>query len=281
MKKRKHLELERQREKTSEGEFIYELLNSYELSPKVSEQILISAKQYLLREQVLKEGQIVATVIGIEERAGKEVENMFKKSVVLTIDSVKEDSEVLEEFGRIGLRQIRIQRISEEAIEQEGILSQEDIGKYLSCDVRTVRRDIQEIKERGIEVITRGVLHNIGRGQTHKKKIVGLYLDGYFFADIKLKTRHSIGAIKRYIQDFTKVLMSIYRGMKEDEEIRSVTGLSVNIIKQYKEILEESRGNKVRTEKLQMLREMRAIVKKSPETTGNRAVRMTGGYKWA
>ncbi len=75
--------------------------------------------------------------------------------------------------------------------------------------------------------------------------------------------------------------MSIYRGIKEEEEIRSVTGLSVNIIKQYKEILEESRGNKVRTEKLQMLREMRAIVKKSPETTGNRAVHKTGGYKWA
>ncbi len=91
---------------------------------------------------------------------------MYKKTVVLTIDSVKEDAEVLEEFGRIGHRQKRIQRITEEAIEQEGILSQEEIGKYLSCDVRTDRRDIQEIKGRGIEVITRGVLHNIGRGQT-------------------------------------------------------------------------------------------------------------------
>jgi DeoR/GlpR family transcriptional regulator of sugar metabolism len=64
--------------------------------------------------------------------------------------------EVLNEFGRIGLRQIRIQRISGEAIEQDGILSQEDISKYLSCDVRTVRRDLHQIKERGIEVITRG-----------------------------------------------------------------------------------------------------------------------------
>jgi len=60
-----------------------------------------------------------------------------------------------------------------------------------------------------------------------------MHLDGYFFSDIKFKTRHSVGAIKRYIQDFTKVLMSIYRGIKEEEEIRSVTGLSVNLIKQY------------------------------------------------
>jgi hypothetical protein len=281
MDNRKHFKLERQKEKTSEGEFIYELLNSYELSPKVSEQILESAKHYLLREHILKEGQIEVTVIGIEERAGKSIENMYRKKVVLTIDSGIEDTEILKEFGRIGLRQIRIQRIAQEAIEQDGILSQEDISKYLSCDERTLRRDLRQIKERGIEVITRGVLHNIGRGQTHKKKIVGLYLDGYFFSDIKLKTRHSVGAIKRYVQDFTKVMMSIYRGISKDEEIKSVTGLSVNLIKQYKEILKESRGNKQRQEKLQMLREMRTELKKTLKATGDRAVRMIGDYRWA
>jgi len=281
MDKRKHKRLERQKEKTSEGEFIYELLNSYELSPKVSEQILESAKHHLLREHILKEGQIEVTVVGIEERADKSIENMYKKKVVLTIDSVIEDTEILKEFGRIGLRQIRIQRIAQEAIEQDGILSQEDISKYLSCDERTLRRDLRQIKERGIEVITRGVLHNIGRGQTHKKKIVGLYLDGYFFSDIKLKTRHSVGAIKRYVQDFTKVMMSIYRGISKDEEIKGVTGLSVNLIKQYKEILKESRGNKQRQEKLQMLREMRTELKKTLKATGDRAVRMIGDYRWA
>ena len=170
MNQRKHLEIERKKEKTFEGEFIYELLNSYELSPKVSEQILVSAKHHLLRENKLKEGQIEATVIGIEERAGKPIETMFKKRVILTVDSGFEDQEAIEEFGRIGLRRIRIQRITQEAMDQDGILSQEDISKYLSCDVRTVRRDLREIKESGIEVITRGVLHNIGRGQTHKKR---------------------------------------------------------------------------------------------------------------
>jgi hypothetical protein len=203
------LYLKRQQTKTSEGEFIFELLNSYELSSKLSEQILLSAKEILLREGLLKEGQIEVTVIEIEERAGKTMEKMQKKRVKLTIDSGIEDIEAKKEFGRRGLRQIRIQRISQEAIEQDGILSQEDLSRYLSYDVRTIRRDIEKIKQRGIAVLTRGVLHNIGKGQTHKKKIVGLYLDGYFFADIKLRTRHSVGAIKRYIQEFTKVYMCI------------------------------------------------------------------------
>ena len=158
----------RQQSKTSEGEFIFELLNSYELSPKLSEQILLSAKEHLLREHLLKEGQIEVTVIEIEERAGKTIEKLNRKRVLLTIESGKEDIESKKEFGRIVLRQIRIQRITQEAIEQNGILSQEDLAQYLSCDVRTIRRDIEEIKKRGTEVITRGVLHNIGRAHVNE-----------------------------------------------------------------------------------------------------------------
>ena len=268
----------RQLLKTSEGEFIYDLLNSYELSPKLSEQILLSAKDHLLREHILKEGQIEVTVIAIEERAGKTIEKLNRKRVLLTIDSGKEDMESKKEFGRIVLRQIRIQRITQEAIEQDGILSQEDLSRYLSCDARTIRRDIEQIKKRGVDVMTRGVLHNIGRGQTHKKKIIGLYLEGYFFVDIKLRTRHSVGAIKRYIQEFTKVFMSISRGIKQDEEISLVTGISLNLVKQYKELLLESRGNKIRQEKLGFISKMRqrGIKKTKTLISGGLAAPMTG-----
>ena len=280
MKERDRKVLERNKTKTFEGEFIYELLNSYELSPVLSEQILLSAKQILLRERTISQGQIVATVIGIEERAGKTIEVMYKKEVVLTVDGGIEDAEVLKKYGRVGLRQVRIQRITEEAIEQEGILSQEDISKYLYCDVRTVRRDIQQIKEDGIEVITRGVLHNIGRGQTHKQKIIGLYLDGQFFSDIRLKTHHSIGAIKRYVDEFMKVLMSINKGITSEEEISSVTGTSMNLIRQYKQILEESKGNEHREMKLKFLSSMgKEKVKKTIEYTGYPVVRTIGGIK--
>ena len=280
MKERDIKVLERNKTKTFEGEFIYELLNSYELSPVLSEQILLSAKQILLRERTISQGQIVATIIGIEERAGKTIEVMYKKQVVLTIDAGIEDIEVLKKYGRVGLRQVRIQRITEEAIEQEGILSQEDISKYLYCDVRTVRRDIQQIKENGIEVITRGVLHNIGRGQTHKQKIIGLYLDGLFFSDIKLRTHHSIGAIKRYVDEFMKVLRGIKKGIIQEEEISSVTGISINLIRQYKQILEESKGQKHREEKLMFLNTMgNNKVKKTIEYTGYPVVRTIGGSK--
>jgi hypothetical protein len=236
--------LERQRHKTSEGEFIYELLNQYELSPKMSESILDSAKRCLIRENILKEGEIEVSVISIEERSGKMIESMKKIRVRLTIDNGIEDIEVLKNSGRVKLRWVRIQRITEEAIEQKGILSQEDISKYLNCNVRTIKRDIHSIKEAGVEVTTRGIVHNIGRGQTHKVKIVGLYLAGKTFSEIRLKTYHSFGAIKRYLQDFQKVIMSIHHGVKEVSSISTVVGLSETLVSQYKELIKESRKDK-------------------------------------
>ncbi len=203
---------ERQRHKSSEGEFIFEMLHEYELSPKESESILETAKRCLIRENILKEGEIEVSVISIEERSGRMIETMKKTRVRLMIDNGIDDVEVLKSSGRENLRRIRIQRITSEAIEQEGILSQEDIGKYLNCSVRTIKRDVSKLKQEGIEVITRGVLHNIGRCQTHKVKIIGLYLEGKSFSEIRLRTHHSVGSIKRYLQDFQKVLMSIITG---------------------------------------------------------------------
>jgi hypothetical protein len=189
----------------------------------------------------------------MEERSGKMIEKLEKCRVRLTVDRGSEDIEIKKEFGRIKLRQSRIQRLTEETLEQHGVLSQEDLGRILSCTVRTIQRDILEIKTKGIEVITRGVLHNIGRGQTHKVKIIGLYLEGKTFSEIRLKTHHSYGAIKRYLQDFQKVLMSVHHGIKEATSISSVAGLSPFIVSQYIQLINDSNKDK---QKQSMMKDM-------------------------
>lgn len=273
-------EISRREIKSSEGEFIWELKNSYELSPKLSEQILLTAKESLLREYHLREGQIEVTVIGIEERSGKLIEKMQKKKVRLTIDNGTEDIEALKEYGRIGLREIKIQRITEEAIDQGGVLSQEDISKYLSVSIRTVKRDIRNIKKREIEVVTRGYLHNIGRGQTHKVKIIGMYLDGKTYSEIKLRTRHSSGAIKRYLESFTKVLMAQSKGIYQRKEISAVTGISDGLVKQYLDLIRESKKDKSRKENLKDLirrNSYRVGIKKTIKHYSKPLAAMTGG----
>jgi DNA-binding transcriptional regulator YhcF (GntR family) len=266
--------------KSSEGEFLYELAHSYELSPKLSSMILLSAKECLFREYQLREGEIEVRVISVEERAGKVIEKLEKRRVKLTISNGQEDEEVYQSFGRIVLRQIKIQRITGEAIEQGGVLSQEDLSKYLSCTVRTIQRDIKALKARGEIVLTRGYLHNIGRGQTHKAKIIGMYLDGLTYSEIKQKSRHSIGAIKRYLESFIKVVMSINRGIYHYKEISLVTGLSATLVKQYAQLLKESKKDKLRKANLSMLitrSSYREAVKKRVSEFSKSGAAMTGG----
>jgi hypothetical protein len=273
-------ELNRRQIKSSEGEFIYELENSYELSPKLSQSILVTAKECLLREHQLKEGQIEVTVIEIEQKAGRVIEKLEKKKVRLTLDNGLEDIEVLKEYGRMALRQIKIERITEEALEQGGVLSQEDLSKYLGCTVRTIQRDIKQIKKKSIEVVTRGYLHNIGRGQTHKVKIIGLYLDGQTYSEIKLSTKHSVGAIKRYLGSFVKVLMSQTRGIYRTKEISLVTGISEVLVKQYTELIKESKKDKTRRESLKQLIQRssyRAGIKKTVKSYSEPLAAMMGG----
>ena len=276
----KKRELARRQIKSSEGEFLYELEHSYELSPKLSSLILLSAKDCLIRDYQLREGQIEVTVVGIEERGGQVIEDLEKRRVRITLDQGLEDIEILQEFGRIGLRRIKIQRITEEAIEQHGVLSQEDLSKYLSCTVRTIQRDILALKQEGQIVITRGYLHNIGRGQRHKSKIIGMYLDGLTYSEIKQKSRHSIGAIKRYLESFTKVVMSVNRGIYRYKEISLVTGLSVTLVKQYTKLLRESKKDKLRKENLGMLitrSRYREGVKKRVSEASSPVAAMMGG----
>ena len=267
--------------KSSEGEFIWELENSYELSPKLSSMILWTAKECLLREYSLQEGQIEVTAVEIEERAGKTIEKMEKKKVRLTIDNGIEDIEIQKAYGRIELRRKKIIRITEEAVEQGAVLSQEDLSKILQISIRTIKRDISAIKKEGIEVITRGQLHNIGRGQTHKVKIIGMYLDGMTYSEIKLKARHTTGSIKRYLESFTKVVMAQRRGIYRVKDISVVTGISETLVRQYIELIKESKKDKIRKENLRLLIERsgyREGVKKTVKRYSEPQAAMMGGF---
>lgn len=69
---------------------------------------------------------------------------------------------------------------------------------------------------------------------------MGLYLEGKTFSEIRLKTHHSYGAIKRYIQDFQKVLMSVQNGLKDRISISFGTGLSAALVSQYIDLIKQS-----------------------------------------
>ena len=72
----------------------------------------------------------------------------------------------------------------------------------------------------------------MGRGTTHKTQILDLYLNGYQFSEIEKRTHHSETAVKRYIQDFCKIILLQFKHFTVDQ-IRISTGFSNRLIGEY------------------------------------------------
>lgn len=210
--------------KTLEQRFRHELESGFEFAPRIAQGVLDTAKEIfhlntvpLERHHRLRPGQIRQILAVAEAPHGCPLEEIEMVEVTWTVDAGAEDKETLAELGRVGLRQKRILRLIDEALEQGGEPTQEDLGKALGVTARTIRSDIATLKKDGHQIATRGKLRGVGRGQTHKAFIVELYLQRYTYTEIKRRSRHSIRAIKRYIQTFGRVIMLKRKGMNVSE----------------------------------------------------------------
>jgi hypothetical protein len=227
---------ERLAEKTVERQFLYELESDFEFAPATSRAVLEAAQQVLLPfcgNGEIREGQMRVTVVGVDEPAGKPLSAMKKVSVVVTLDGGMEDLEVLKRYGGQGLRRARLMRMTEEAVDQGGALTQEDLARLLQTGVRTIRRDVASLREEGYWVPTRGTVKETGRGQSHKAKIVEMYLQRMTYSEIVRKTRHSPGAIKRYVETFGRVVVLCEKGIGDVGEIAYVVGSSRRLVREY------------------------------------------------
>ena len=86
--------------------------------------------------------------------------------------------------------------------------------------------------------------------------------------------------IKRYLESFTKVVMAQSKGIYERKEISSVTGISEGLVKQYLELIRESKKDKTRKENLKDLikrNSYKAGVKKTAKRYSEPLGAMMGG----
>lgn len=229
---------DRSLEKTPEQLFINSLRKEYELSPAESGGILELAKSCLFGELPKQLGKQKFLCASIKAKHGRSLKEQEMLEVELTLDVGIEDLDVLRKLGSKALRQLKILRLSEEAYQQGGLLTQEDIGRLLQVSSRTVRQDIGELQREENTVHTRGNDQDIGRGQTHKSRIVELYLKGYTYDEIMRRTRHSPHSIKRYVGNFGRLLLIKNHGVDNISEISRLLHQSERLTKEYISLFE-------------------------------------------
>lgn len=161
----------------------------------------------------LRTGQMRFECVAAGEGAGKPLKACRMATVVLTLFEPKEDLVLWHQQGQAARRKALIQRLTEEAREQGGLLSQEDLALLLFSDVRTIRRDIRELREsHGIFVATRGQIQDIGPGVSHKGVAIGHWLAGLEAVEVGRRINHTLHAVERYIHTFCRVVFLRRKG---------------------------------------------------------------------
>lgn len=230
----------RQEAKTRDGIFYEILLHDFELPPRTAQSIVQTARSTYGLEQfdtdrLCNAGKVIRHAISVKAKHGPRLQELPMVTVTLTLDAGKEDQEVFRNHGGQSLRQTRIVRMADEALEQGGVLTQEDLADLLSVDVRTIRRDIRNLLAREIRVPTRGLYHDIGPTTSHKVKIVELYIAYKTYSEIARSTRHATASIQRYIQDFCRVARCQRQGIPLSE-IGHIVGISQRLAMEYVEL---------------------------------------------
>jgi len=233
-------EIRRQQAKTREQQFLNLMEHEFNYPPKIAEAILVEAQTCLLGEGIsLKPGQMRVILLPREASHGRALQQRVGQEVTWTVNAGEEDYKVEKQHGRAALRQVRIQRLLSEAVEQGAAASQEDLASALQISVRTIKRDCDHLRQQGIYLPTRGNLKGIGRGQTHKAQIVARWLQGETYDQVAYHTRHSPTCIKRYIQTFARVVQLQQKGFSPGE-ISLALQVGAALIKEYLAVYQQN-----------------------------------------
>jgi len=230
--------------KTLDSMFRCRIEEGANCAPFVSQAILEAVKEIFPIEPKVNDGQlglgqILLLVVAAGEPAGKPLEQCQKVTVRLTLDAGQEDFQLRLAHGVEGLRRARILRITEEAREQGGLLSYEDLAfRLFNCGVRTIVRDVQAIRRRELDVPTRGQQQDIGPGQTHRVQAVRLYIQGLEPNEIARRLYHTLASIENYITTFARVVILVGRSYSDDE-IAFVIRRSSPLVAAYRRLYDE------------------------------------------
>jgi DNA-binding CsgD family transcriptional regulator len=214
------------------------------LSPWEAEVLIESIDEVYFSDPELKglnAGQLKYSCVSADEGAGKPLSACRMTTVMLTLIDA-EDRHELPPSGKLASvhrRQRKIMRLTDEAREQGGLLTQEDLAAILDTDVRTVRRDIRDLDQAGVTVATRGQQKDIGPGVSHRGAAIRLWLEGKEPVEIARQIKHSIKAVENYLEKFKRVAYLRRRNF-DDYQIALTVGMSVSAVKTYVQIYTDS-----------------------------------------
>jgi hypothetical protein len=225
----------------------YRFLGGHEITRFIVEDILSVVEEYRRPLPEVKKGQMVWDGVEIDQKRkpgyGLSMKETKVKPVVLTLISDDDIRRLKEGASNRDIRKDITERIHNEAADQGVTMTHVDVGLILKVSSVTVGNYVREVEtEKDIQIPHRGKIHDLGPSVTHKKEIVRYMLQNYSQPEIKRRTHHSGEAVDRYLRDYNRV--KILSKSNSPQEIAFATNLSVSLVNEYLNLIEEMEGTR-------------------------------------
>ena len=240
--------------KSIDAQFLHEMQHGLNCSPFEAQIIVEKVHEHYepLWDVFLsaQPGQIRVVVIDIDVPAGAALKESKQKTVTVTLIDNQNDANIREAQDVPALRQHRICRICEEAFQQGGLFTIEDISLLFNCGIRTIVNDLNALRSQEIMPALRSNVKDIGRAITHRKKIVTLWLKGKEYSDIAFTTKHSVQSVANYVGKYKRVVALLKSGF-DINTTAFLTRLSPALATKFQEIYESSQPVEHRQKELE------------------------------
>lgn len=229
--------------KTLDAQFTAEMIHGLNCSPfeaSIMAQKVHEIYSPLLNDpNAVKPGQVLASVVAQSVSPAVPLADAAKVTVLLTLHDPVADILIRREKGVPGLRRKRISRMAEEAFQQGGLLTLEDLSLLLNAGVRTLVRDLGHLRKQNVFPPLRSLVKDIGRAVTHRAAIVALWLAGREYSEIADRLHHSVSAVANYVDKYRRCAVLFLNGFDLDR-VAMVVRISTSLAKEYQVILQKS-----------------------------------------
>jgi hypothetical protein len=196
---------------------------------------------WLSQPEAIQTGQLALTVVSADEPGHKPLKRCKMVPVILTLYAGEEDYRYRlahEPDGITALRRRQIERMAQEALDQGGLLTAEDLAfRIFNCGLRTISRDLRALTKQEVVVPLRSQQKDAGRALSHRVQAVELYLQRHTFTQIRHKIRHSLPAIANYVITFALVVAHTRDGHSLDD-IAFLMQISPALVREYQRLYE-------------------------------------------
>lgn len=206
--------------------------------------------------QGLKPGQIEVTVIDASVAPNVPLAKAKQRLVTLTLHGGEEDIETRKNGSVSALRQKRLCRMCQEAFQQGGLLTLEDLANLFNCGVRTLVNDLAVLREKKIVPTLRSTTKDMGRAITHRRMIITLWLQGFEYSEIASRASHSVDSVANYVDKFKRCAALLGSGF-DVHAVALMVKLSTSLTQEFQQIHANMEGVPHR------LRELEDLLKKN------------------